>query len=462
MKEKFRQAAASYTNDIIEAIKRLVAINSTRSEPLQGMPFGQGPADALSEALKIASDLGFESVNMDNYCGYAKFGSGSEKIGVLAHLDIVPIGKGWEKDPLACEIEDGKIYGRGTSDDKGPAIMALYAMKILKDLGIEPAKEIRLIFGCAEETGMECMKHYREVEGDHFSFGFSPDSSFPVIFGEKGSYRAMASAPLHNSGDVIIAALDAGEAFNVVCPEAECCLAGPESMLDQVAGSYEEFALEKNFESKASIDNKGNLKLVFTGKSAHASMPELGISAVALMYEFLEAIVNEPIIKAFNSLVGYNSDGSGFGVADSDQYGALTLAVGMAKIIEGRLGFSIDIRYPITKEFSDEKIAGALSQYGAELSEQYLSEPLYADPQSGFIQSLLSAYVEHTQDAENKPFTIGGGTYSRQFSNVVAYGASFPGDENPNIHAPNEFLAISNIDKATAIYASALHKLLAL
>ena len=61
--------------------------------------------------------------------------------------------------------KDGKIYGRGTADDKGPAIAALYAMRAVKELGIPVKKNVRLILGTDEECGSSDIRHYYSVGG---------------------------------------------------------------------------------------------------------------------------------------------------------------------------------------------------------------------------------------------------------------------------------------------------------
>ena len=125
------------SDEMITNIGRLVAIDSQLGMPGEGKPFGEGPAEALKEGLKIAEELGFKTVNLDNYCGYAEMGEGEEIVGIAGHLDIVPVGGDWTYDPFKLTREGDYIYGRGTTDDKGPVIEALYAMKLLRDSGVK-------------------------------------------------------------------------------------------------------------------------------------------------------------------------------------------------------------------------------------------------------------------------------------------------------------------------------------
>ena len=151
------------TEELLSNMERLVAIDSQLGTPAEGMPFGEGPAKVLHEALQIADELGFKTVNLDNYCGYAEMGEGEEIVGIAGHLDIVPVGGDWTHDPFVLTREGDYVYGRGTTDDKGPVLEALYAMKLLRDSGVKLNKRVRLIMGCNEETGSKCMEHYNEV-----------------------------------------------------------------------------------------------------------------------------------------------------------------------------------------------------------------------------------------------------------------------------------------------------------
>ena len=170
----------SLSEDLLKNIERLVVINSQLGTPAEGMPFGPGPAKALDEALSIARELGFKTVNLDHYCGYAEMGEGDDIVGIAGHLDIVPAGGDWTYDPFALTRKGDYVYGRGTTDDKGPVLEALYAMKLLRDSGIRLNKRVRLIMGCNEETGSRCMQHYNKV-AEELSCGFTPDANFPCI-----------------------------------------------------------------------------------------------------------------------------------------------------------------------------------------------------------------------------------------------------------------------------------------
>ena len=199
------------TDEMLKNLGRLVAIDSQLGTPSEGKPFGEGPAKVLEEALKIADELGFKTVNLDNYCGYAEMGEGEEIVGIAGHLDIVPVGGDWTYDPFKLTREGDHVYGRGTTDDKGPVLEALYAMKLLRDSGVKLNKRVRLIMGCNEETGSKCMEHYNEV-AEEVSCGFTPDANFPCIHGEKGMVMMTAY-----SKNTRIISMNGGFVSNAVC-----------------------------------------------------------------------------------------------------------------------------------------------------------------------------------------------------------------------------------------------------
>ena len=247
------------TDEMLTNLGRLVAIDSQLGTPAEGMPFGEGPAKALEEGLKIAEELGFKTVNLDNYCGYAEMGEGEEIVGIAGHLDIVPVGGDWTYDPFKLTREGDYVYGRGTTDDKGPVLEALYAMKLLRDFGVKLNKRVRLIMGCNEETGSKCMEHYNEV-AEELSCGFTPDANFPCIHGEKGLLQMMA----YSKNTKIISA-DGGFVFNAVCDSSTIVVPAEEGLKERLEAVLAETKLQ---EYKVT-EEKGQISIYAKGVPAH-------------------------------------------------------------------------------------------------------------------------------------------------------------------------------------------------
>ena len=195
------------------ALSELVRIPSVCAEGADGYPFGAAVDQALRKALQIAGDLGFRTHYGDGgYYGYAEIGEGAEMVGVLGHLDVVPPGKleDWQAGPFDPVEVEGMLYGRGTQDDKGPLLAALFAVKALMDAGVKFNKRVRFIFGTDEETLWRCINRYKEKE-ELPGMGFSPDARFPLIFAEKGLLQLHLAGA--NESGLHIAG---GSAFNAV------------------------------------------------------------------------------------------------------------------------------------------------------------------------------------------------------------------------------------------------------
>ncbi|MBQ8563770.1 MAG: Sapep family Mn(2+)-dependent dipeptidase, partial [Firmicutes bacterium] len=217
----------SYKEDMVQTLTELASINSVQTVPVTladgtYLPFGEGVHRAYEYMLARAEKDGFAAVNVDNYGGHLEFGGENGTMGILAHLDVVPEGDGWSSDPFIPEIRNGRMYGRGTADDKGPMLAVYFAMKALKESGFQPSKKVRLILGLDEETAWEGMKYYLS-KVDAPDFGFTPDADFPVIHGEKGnlvfllekSFDCSTDSPAKSSG-LPVTRLSGGSAPNIV------------------------------------------------------------------------------------------------------------------------------------------------------------------------------------------------------------------------------------------------------
>ena len=206
----------AHADELLESLAALVRIPSVEGVPEEHAPFGREPARALHETLALCEKLGFRTGNMDDRVGWCEYGEGKEMVAVLGHLDVVPAGDGWtETEPFSGEIKNGRIYGRGTMDDKGPMVAAIYALAALKDAGFAPSKRIRLLFGTNEETGCGDMSWYVSHGGELPVYGFTPDGEYPIINGEKGILNGTYSRKLHQTGDYRLTKFEGGAASNI-------------------------------------------------------------------------------------------------------------------------------------------------------------------------------------------------------------------------------------------------------
>ena len=182
---------------LFDGLRRMVAIPSIRGKEEPDAPFGRGPKQALEEVLKIATELGFHTKNIDDKIGYAQYGeerSDGAYYGIFGHVDVMPLGEGWNSPPLSLTLREGKLFGRGTLDNKGPILSNLYALYVLKENGVTFDRPVRIVFGTNEETGFGCVKHYLTKEIPP-TFGWTPDCKWPVVYGERGRLKVRVSLP---------------------------------------------------------------------------------------------------------------------------------------------------------------------------------------------------------------------------------------------------------------------------
>ena len=442
------------TDEMLTNLGRLVAIDSQLGTPAEGMPFGEGPAKALEVGLKIADELGFKTVNLDNYCGYAEMGEGDEIVGIAGHLDIVPAGGDWTHDPFTLTRDGDYVYGRGTTDDKGPVLEALYAMKLLRDSGMKLNKRVRLIMGCNEETGSKCMEHYNEV-AEELSCGFTPDASYPCIHGEKGGVHMMAY-----SQNTKIISMNGGFVVNAVCDSCNTVIPAEEGLKERLETALSETKLQ---EYKVT-EEKGTLNIYAKGVPAHASTPTLGVNAAGVTFECLEkAGFEDDFVTFYNTHLGTSCDGAGIGLKFADAYGDLTFCNGIVKTEDGVISCTIDIRVPVTlkEEELRSMCEGKLEDENGRIEIRSVGESLFFPADSPLVKALYKAYVDVTGDTENKPMVIGGGTYAKSLKNIIAFGPEMPGIDY-RIHSADEYILVSGMEESVLIYMEAIKNLLAI
>ena len=437
-----KEHVKKHQNEMIDNLIKLVSYKSVLDTPAENAPYGKENAKCLNEFLTIAKNYDLKTKNLDGHCGYVEIGEGNEIIGVVAHLDVVPEGNGWDTDPYKATIKDNKIYGRGTSDDKGGAIASLTALKIIEEMNIPLNKRIRLIVGCNEETGSNCMKYYVEKEGN-IDLGFTPDADFPVIHGEKGMVKVTFKC--NNTSGFSI---NGGIVSNAV---SDNCKVEIESKLYDKE-LFEKYLKENNVEYKIS-NEKGKDIIEVKGRSAHASTPELGINAISYTIMALEkANFKNELVNFYSKYLKLETSGESLDIACSDEYGALTCVNGIIKTA-GEISGTIDIRVPVT--IDPQQIVEKLNFIGPTIKIENVTNPLFYPVDSPLIKTLRDSYQKVTKDFESKPLTIGGGTYAKSMNNCVGFGCAFPNTDN-RIHNSNEFVKIDELLLQVEIYINAI------
>lgn len=437
------------------ALLELLAIPSVEGEAEAGAPFGREVAAAMAKTAELAEALGLKT-RLTPYYLTVDLGEtdGSDAVGVLSHLDVVPFGTGWQHSPTG-EVAGDRIYGRGSLDDKGPTVAALFALAALKDSGLPLAHPIRMIIGGNEESGSRCIAKYVE-ENPTPLFGFSPDANFPVIFAEKGIALFTAT---QNATPEKLLSINAGTVVNAVPAAAEAILCGLDTEELRALSADESL---RNHLTITEIDET-NIRLTAHGKAAHGSMPEKGDNAVRHLLAALSklSLGAEEMTACRNALTLFGSDfhGCGIGVACNDKVsGNLTLNLGTLHMEGGCWRIGLDMRYPVTAPFEEiwqNIIENASHNHiTAEIDEH--KKPLYVPIDSNPAAKLLQLYREYDPTAE--ALAIGGGTYCRAFENFVAFGPLRPTTADL-MHQADEYITDEDLRFLLEIYTLALWRL---
>lgn len=421
-----------------EDLSALVAIDSVLDEEGQA-PFGQSVQKALETVVEIAGNLGFETmIDPEGYYGYAEIGEGEELFGVLGHVDVVPVGdlNNWDSDPFELTEKDGKLYGRGTTDDKGPLLASMYALKAILDEGYKLNQRVRFIFGADEESLWRCMDAYTAKE-ELPNMGFTPDSSFPLNYAEKG----LIEFYLHTNEESSVR-LEGGGPLNAV----------PEQARVDYDEEVEKALKELGYNYKREEDD-----LVVYGKAVHAMAADQGENAIVYAAQALHKAGKRNTMIDFIVDVLANPNGEGiYGVVEDEASGKLMLTVGNVEFTENSQKVGIDMRFPVSysKEFIDEGLKKVGAKHQVQVEDYDYLPSVYLERDSELVKSLMKAYQKVTGDMESEPRLSGGATYARAMENIVAFGALLPGKEQTE-HQPNENIVIEDMKVAIEVYIEA-------
>ena len=451
--DRIEELLLQYREEMMETVQKWVRIPSVKGEAENGAPFGAQARRALDTAMEDCEKFGLKTQIFDGYAGHADLGEGSTRdaLAILAHLDVVPVGDGWVRDPFGAQRIDGKIFGRGTSDDKGPAVAALYAMRAVKEAGVPLRRKVRLILGCDEECGSSDMAYYKKVTEMPRS-GFSPDADYPVINIEKGGSHIRFTGEMSGDGLQVLS-MQVGERANVIPGFASALVEGGEEVAQQAEAAGQRLG----FPVKTTLGN-GAVIIETTGLTGHAAFPAHGKNAIGQMLLIFRELGAQGALKELADCVGMTYNGENLGIAARDDVsGELTASLDMIRIENGCLDALMDVRYPVL--FSPERMFQLLSQRLQYLtaSDAGTRPPHFVSDRTELVQELLEAYHEVT-GGEKRTIAIGGGTYAQAMEEGVAFGALFPG-EVEMAHQANEFMSEESIFQNARIFARAIVRL---
>ena len=425
MRERIRDKETEFLKDL----QRLMVIPSVKGRVEPNAPFGQACQEVLDTVLNLAASYGFQTKKISQAVGYAQWGVGDDYIGVVGHLDVVAAGEGWKFPPFQLSADNGRLYGRGILDNKGPIFACLYALKHIKDAGLSTKHPIRIIFGTDEESGSHDIPMYLAEEQPPL-FGFTPDCKYPVVYGERGvvSYQIKT---------IINASLDA---FSLIVGDQ--------------AGDH--------VPDELTLDYAGKI-LAVSGQRAPSNAPELGNNAIPLLArKILDQQPAPPVASYFQWLIDAFADkhhGEGLGMDFVDEEsGQLIVTPYLLQREEAGFSLQLTIRYPVS--YKEEAITEKLTRQLPKNSELAIIRSLKGHLFQGEPEAikLLSNIYEELTGQDGTPVTTTGATYARSMPNIVAFGPSFPGQKGI-AHNKNEYMDQSDLLLNMEIYLQAMFAL---
>ena len=458
----FKQEVLNHKEDLLKDLFDLLSVRSILGTDItEETPFGSGPREALDLILSFGKRDGYKTKLVENKAGHIEVGEGEELFGILGHVDVVPVVEAdWTSHPFKPEIRDGKIFARGSLDDKGPTMAAYYAVKLLDKLGVKWNKRVRVIVGSDEETGFRCVEAYFKHEEQPAS-GFTPDAMFPLVYAEKA--RATFDHKLKfvvEDGDYNykLVKFNGGQVLNMVIASAKAELVGEVSDIKE---KFENFLAKEKLEGEVTVED--TIKLTLKGKAAHGSTPQYGINGATKLAEFLSTLGLDNNGKNFVDYIVEKLANDPFGEKlginySDDEMGEATYNYGILEYdLERKIGLvSTDCRHP--KKFDLVDRLNGIKVDNIDIEVTSTKEAHYVPKDDELVTTLMDVYRKHTGDTKNDAFVLGGGTYARCLKKGVAFGLLFP-DKEDTMHQANEYLEVEDLLLATAIYAEGIYKL---
>ena len=460
LKQQIEDWFAVHENEMLDDLCKLLSINSVKSEALPNAPYGAGSRAALDLTASMLRERGFEVDIFEDIILTADIGASDPYMGILAHVDVVGVGDGWDSDPFEMTIKDGKIIGRGATDNKGPSIAAMYAMFCANELCPELRSGFQILIGSGEEVGCEDIAQYLEKSAPPPNV-FTPDADYPIVNTEKGRLTPFFSASWEKDETLPrVVSIIGGSTTNIVPDSAEAVIEG------FAIGDAENYCRE--FSEKAGIpitvQNKdGLLAITAEGVSSHAARPHSGSNAQTALLELLAGMpfaksAGFGYICALNRLFPFgDNNGRALGIAMSDELsGELTLNFGVLRFSQIDFAGNFDSRTPICADETDllGMVRSAFEREGITMSTYKIANAHHTPEDSLFVKTLLRIYEEYTGNA-GECLAVGGQTYVHDIPGGVAFGCEMPGISN-RIHGVNEFIGVEQLIVSAKMFARAI------
>jgi len=453
-------------DDMIGDLGKLIEIKSVRGKSEKNAPYGIESRKALSLAQSMLEKRGFKMKLFEEMMITADYGPTPPLMGILAHLDIVAAGEGWDTDPFEMTLKNNIIYGRGVVDNKGPAIAAMYAMYCVRDICPELNQGFQIILGSGEETGFGDITQYLKKNTPPPNV-FTPDAEFPVVNIEKGRFVPFFGAKWEKDTTLPrIVSIQGGTTPNSVPNYSEAEIEG--FSLENALAFCKEYT-EKSGVKLSVVNNKAEepspcfIKITAEGTSAHASLPERGNNAQTALIEMLAAMpfaesTGFEFLCKLNKLFPHGDyRGTAFGIDMSDELtGRITVNFGVLRFSELEFSGNFDSRTPACADDVDlYGITKAVFENNAmDLTYHEINGCHHTPEETGFVQKLLNVYEEYTGQPR-KCLAIGGLTYVHDIPGGVAFGCVMPDDDN-KVHGANEYISEEHLIRSARMFTQVI------
>ncbi len=454
---------AEHKDEILNAILDLAKYPSIMEKAADGAPFGKPCRRCLDAAVELMNRHGFcAKVSSGGSYGLAQFGNGNKTIGIFTHTDVVPVSpEDWiYTKPFEPKRMGDVLIGRGVEDNKSGVVIAIYAVKLLCEVGLAPKNKISVFLGSNEECGMADIEQYAK-ENKIPDVSLVPDADFPVSFGEKGICRAHI---IPDGKFIDITDFSGGTAYNIMLDKLNIKIRYSDTLYNEIS------EITKDNKYLTVSRDATSVIVNAAGIPKHAATPEGGINAAQVASKALcecSALCenDRKILREIESITG-DFYGERLGIACCDDcFGRLTSVNGICTLEDGVPNIALDIRYGTgisAKELENRIIAKYPKSYIHE------NKAGFAIPRDNKIaKSLEKVYTELSGDKDAKGFYMGGGTYARHLTNAFSVGtqAGYIKNDIPELpaghggaHQSDEILRINQYIEAIKIIALMIHE----
>jgi len=458
-----------YSDDMLSDLAKLIEINSVRSKSEAGAPYGTNSRKVLALAQSMLEDRGFNVSLFEDMMITVDFGPAPPHMGILAHLDIVEAGEGWDTDPLKMILKDGNLYGRGVVDNKGPSVAAMYALYCIRDICPQLRHGVQIILGSGEETGFDDITQYLKKNAAPPNV-FTPDAEYPIVNIEKGRFVPVFGAKWEKDTRLPrIISITGGNTPNTVPNYAQAVVEG--FSIKEVEKFCSEYTQKTGVEIGVTVQPGNDIKtdepspclITAEGTSAHASLPELGNNAQTALIEMLVAMpfamsTGFEYLCKLNKLFPHGDyRGTALGIDMSDEKtGRITVNFGVLRFTEYEFSGNFDSRTPSCADEVDlfGTVKSTLNHNSIDISYHDITGCHHTPEETEFVQKLLNIYEEYTGQ-DGKCIAIGGLTYVHDLKGGVAFGCAMPGDDN-KVHGVNEFISKEQLITSAKMFTQAI------